>query len=129
METSFDGAGGPRSSTARGGQPRLQPGTTLNDRYQVDEFLGPHFYGEVYRGRDLSDGRLVTIKAITPQLLADGRVRQKLESEIAIAVQLDHKNVGVTYGLFGAMVGSDAVAYLAAEYVDGQTLRDMIEKQ
>jgi len=101
----------------------------LNDRYQVDEFLGPHFFGEVYRGRDLSDGRLVTIKAISPQLLADGRVRQKLEREIQIAVQLDHKNVGVTYGLFGAMVGADAVAYLAAEYVDGQTLREMIDKK
>jgi serine/threonine-protein kinase len=129
METTFDGAGGPRSTTARAGQPRLPPGTTLNDRYQVDEFVGPHFYGEVYRGRDLSDGRLVTIKAISPQLLADGRVRQKLEREIQIAVQLDHKNVGVTHGLFGAMVGSDAVAYLAAEYVDGQTLREMIEKK
>jgi serine/threonine-protein kinase len=44
-------------------------------------------------------------------------------------VQLDHKNVGATYGLFGAMVGSDAVAYLAAEYIDGQTLRDMLQKK
>jgi serine/threonine-protein kinase len=101
----------------------------LNDRYQVDEFLGPHFCGEAYRGRDLSDGRLITIKAIAPQLLADARARQKLEREIQVAVQLDHKNVGITYGLFGAMVGSDAVAYLAAEYVDGQTLREMIAKK
>src|SRR4051795_10503926 len=130
MDTSFDGGAGGATAKARGGgQPRLPTGTVLNDRYQIDEFVGPHFYGEVYRGRDLSDGRLVTVKAISPQLLADPRVRTKLEREIQIAVQLDHKNVGVTHGLFGAMVGADAVAYLAAEYVDGQTLREMIEKK
>ncbi|HEY7958058.1 MAG TPA: protein kinase, partial [Polyangia bacterium] len=102
---------------------------TLNDRYQVDDFLGRSPYGEIYRGRDLADGRLITIKAITPQLLADAQVRTRLEREIQVAVQLDHKNIGVTYGLFGAMVGNDPVAYLAAEYVDGQTLREMVEKK
>src|SRR5262249_59690065 len=30
---------------------------------------------------------------------------------------------------FGAEVGSDPVAYLACEYVDGQTLREMLEKK
>jgi serine/threonine-protein kinase len=130
MDMSFDDpAGGAPAKARGGGAPRIAAGVTLNDRYQVDDFAGPSAYGEVYRGRDLSDGRLVIIKAINPGLLADARVRTKLEKEIQIAVQLDHKNVGATYGLFGAMVGSDAVAYLAAEYVDGQTLREMIEKK
>jgi serine/threonine-protein kinase len=128
MDMSFDeqGKGGP--AKARSGS-RLQPGVTLNERYQIDEFLGPRAYGELYRGRDLSDGRLVSIKAIQPMFLADQKIRQKLEREIQIAVQLDHKNIGSTYGLFGAMVGSDAVAYLAAEFVDGQTLSEMVEKK
>src|SRR5581483_1587433 len=84
---------------------------------------------QMFRARDLADQRPVTIKALSPQLLSDARVRQRLEREIQIAVQLDHKNVGVTYGLFGAMVGSDAVSYLATEFVDGQTLREMIDKK
>src|SRR5947209_1388374 len=37
--------------------------------------------------------------------------------------------VAATYGLFGAQVGADPVAYLACEFVDGQTLRDMLEKK
>ncbi len=127
---SFDDPAGGAPAKARGGAaPRIATGTTLNDRYQIDDFVGPSAYGEVYRGRDLSDGRLVIIKAVSPQLIADAKVRSRLEKEIQIAVQLDHKNVGSTYGLFGAMVGSDAVAYLAAEYVDGQTLREMIDKK
>jgi serine/threonine-protein kinase len=130
---SFDepaGGAPKRASNQKGGNPpRLPTGTTLNDRYQIDEFLGAHAYGETYRARDLADGRLVTIKALTPGLLADAQVRQRLEREIQVAVQLEHKNVASTFGLFGAMVGSDPVAYLAAEYVDGQSLRDMIEKK
>jgi eukaryotic-like serine/threonine-protein kinase len=130
MDMSFDEPAGGAPKRARSGNPpRLPTGTTLNDRYQIDEFLGAHAYGETYRARDLADGRLVTIKALTPALLADAQVRQRLEREIQVAVQLEHKNVASTYGLFGAMVGSDAVAYLAAEYVDGQSLRDMIEKK
>src|SRR5581483_2434983 len=128
MDMSFDSQGKGHPSQARGAQ-RLAPGTTLNDRYQIDEFLGARAYGELYRGRDLSDGRLVSIKAIQPMFLADTKIRQKLEREIQIAVQLDHKNIGSTYGLFGAMVGTDAVAYLAAEFVDGQTLAEMVEKK
>lgn len=125
---SFDEMGGGRKSRASASA-RLAVGTTLNDRYQIDDFLGATAYGEAYRGRDLSDGRLVTVKVISPALIGDARARQRLEREIQIAGQLDHKNVGATYGLFGAVVGSDSVAYLAAEYIDGQTLREMIEKK
>ena len=42
---------------------------------------------------------------------------------------LGHKNVATTYGLFGAAVGSDSVAYLASEHIDGQSLREMIDKK
>src|SRR6187455_523660 len=108
MDMSIDEPGGGAPKRARSNPPRLPNGTTLNDRYQVDEFLGAHAYGETYRARDLADGRLVTIKALTPALLADAHVRQRLEREIQVAVQLEHKNVASTYGLFGAMVGSDA---------------------
>jgi serine/threonine-protein kinase len=121
-----DPAGRPRSS---GQAARLPTGTVLNDRYQIDEFVAHTPYGQMFRARDLADNRQVTIKALAPQLLGDARVRQRLEREIQLAVQLDHKNVGATYGLFGAMVGSDAVSYLATEFVDGQTLREMIDKK
>jgi serine/threonine-protein kinase len=128
MDMTTDDRGGDAPAAARGA-PRLKPGTTLNDRYQIDELVARTFYGEIYRGRDLGDGRMVTIKAIPPQLIADAQVRTRLEREIQIAVQLDHKNVGATYGLFGAMVGSDPVSYLATEHIDGQSLREMIDKK
>src|SRR4051812_14778315 len=125
METMFDDVAGGAKGKARAGTARLAAGVTLNDRYQIDEFVGGRPYGEQYRGRDLADGKIVSITALTPQLLADQMIRARLDQEIQVALQLDHKNVGATYGLFGAMVGSDPVGYLATEFIDGQTLREM----
>src|SRR5262245_54611124 len=114
-------SGGAARST--GARPRLTDGTTLNERYQIEEFIGRGAHGENYRARDVADGRLVTITALHPSLLSDAAVSARLEREIQIAIGLDQKNIAVTYGLFGASVGNDAVAYLACEHVDGQSLR------
>jgi hypothetical protein len=128
MDMSVDDPGGPAKSKAAP-KPRLADGLVLNDRYQIDTLIGHSVYGEIYRARDKADGKLVTIKALAPQLVADAAVRQRLEREIQIAVQLDHKNIATTFGLFGATVGNDPVAYLASEHVDGQTLREMMNKK
>ena len=129
MEMSFDGP-------SRGAQPaggmtgaRLANGVRLNDRYEIEEFLGRTPYGESYRARDSASGQLVAMKALSPALIADGATMERLTGEVQTATQLDHKNIASTYGLFGAQVGSDPVAYLACEFVDGQTLRDMLEKK
>jgi serine/threonine protein kinase len=108
---------------------RLANGVRLNDRYEIEEFLGRTPYGESYRARDLASGQLVAIKALNPALIADGATMERLTREVQVASQLDHKNIAATYGLFGAQVGADPVAYLACEFVDGQTLRDMLEKK
>src|SRR6185369_1873366 len=129
MEMTFHGP-------SRGAQPaggmsgaRLANGTRLNDRYEIEEFLGRTPYGESYRARDMASGQLVAIKALNPALIADGAAMERLTREVQVAQQLDHKNIAATYGLFGAQVGSDPVAYLACEFVDGQTLREMLEKK
>jgi serine/threonine-protein kinase len=108
---------------------RLANGVRLNDRYEIEEFLGRTPYGESYRARDLASGQLVAIKALNPSLIADAATMERLTREVQIASQLDHKNIATTYGFFGAQVGADPVAYLACEFVDGQTLRDMLEKK
>ena len=129
MEMTFDGP-------SRGAQPaggisgaRLANGVRLNDRYEIEEFLGRTPYGESYRARDLASGQLVAIKALQPALIADASTMERLTREVAVAASLDHKNIATTFGLFGAQVGADPVAYLACEFVDGQTLREMLEKK
>ena len=108
---------------------RLADGTVLNDRYTIEALTARTAYGELYRARDAADARVIGVLALHPALVTDAEVRGRLEREIQVAVQLDHKNIGATYGLFGATVGNDAVAYLALEHIEGQTLREMIDKK
>ena len=129
MEMTFDGP-------SRGAQPaggmtgaRLANGVRLNDRYEIEEFLGRTPYGESYRARDLASGPARRHQGAPSALIADGATMERLTREVQIATQLDHKNIAATYGLFGAQVGADPVAYLACEFVDGQSLRDMLEKK
>jgi serine/threonine protein kinase len=130
MEMTFDGParGGSQPAAGRSSQ-RLAPGVRLNDRYEIEELLGPSPYGENYRARDLASGQLVAIKALAPGLVADAPTMERLTQEIQVAAQLDHKNIAATYGLFGAQVGNDPVAYVAGEFVDGQSLREMLDKK
>jgi serine/threonine-protein kinase len=127
MDMSVDQSGG--GPDIPPGQRCLADGTVLNDRYQIEALLGRSAYGELYRARDASDSKMVTILALHPPLVADAAVRARLEKEVKVAVQLEHKNIATTYGLFGATVGSDSIAYLASEFIDGQTLREMIDKK
>src|SRR5437773_7168896 len=129
MEMTFDGPSRGAEVAAGMSGPRLANGTRLNDRYEIEEFLARTPYGEAYRARDMASGQLVAIKALAPSLIADAATMERLTREVQVATQLDHKNIAATYGLFGAQVGADPVAYLACEFVDGQSLREMLEKK
>ena len=57
-------------------------GTRLNDRYEIEEFLGRTPYGEGYRARDMASGQLVAIKALAPALIADAATMERLTREV-----------------------------------------------
>jgi serine/threonine-protein kinase len=127
MDMTVDAPGGGPGVPAT--KRRLADGTLLNDRYQIEALVTRTAYGELYRARDAADSKVVSVLALHSHLVTDAAVRTRLEKEVQVAVQLDHKNIAATYGLFGATVGSDAVAYLTAEHIDGQSLREMIDKK
>src|SRR5260370_10711335 len=129
MQLRFDGpAPGAQAVAGMSGQ-RVQAGVQLNERYEIEELIGRGPYGESYRARDLASSQLVCIRALDPQLVGDAATMERLSSAIQAASRPDHKNIAATYGLFGPQVGADPVAYLACEFVDGQSLREMLEKK
>ena len=125
----FDGPN--RGAQPAGGIPgaRLANGVRLNDRYEIEEFLGRTLFGESYRARDLALGAARHHQGIASGAHRRRRHHGAADPRVQIATQLDHKNIATTYGLFGAQLGADPVAYLACEFVDGQTLREMLEKK
>src|SRR5258708_447687 len=91
-------------------------------RYQVVGELGRGAMGIVYRALDPSIGRTVAMKTIRLADLTEpterSRLRERLFREAQSAGMLSHPNIVTIYD-----VGEEeGVAYIAMEFVDGQTL-------
>jgi len=96
----------------------LLPGDTIN-HYRVLERLGSGAMGEVYRAEDQRLRRVVALKTLQANA-EDGTARLLAEARAASA--LNHPHIAVVYEIGEARHGSDSVAYIAMEYVEGTTL-------
>lgn len=86
--------------------------------------LGSGSTAEVYLARDPALQRLVAIKVLRPQLAADPVARKRFEREARAAAGIAHPNVTVIHRV-GRL--SNELPYIVMEYVDGRTLREVIE--
>jgi eukaryotic-like serine/threonine-protein kinase len=80
--------------------------------------------GEVYRARDSRLGRDVAVKILPEHLTADGDRLARFEKEARAASALNHPNVVTVYDIGF----DDGVPWLAMEFIDGVTLREVIER-
>jgi len=76
--------------------------------------------GEVFLARDLALGRMAAVKVLTSALSADARARLVREAEAS--ARLQHPAIAT----FFEAGESDGVAFLAMEFVAGETLRDRL---
>lgn len=67
-------------------------GTTIAERYRVDELLGLGGMGAVFRGRHLGLERDVAIKVLHAELTRDPELSSRFEREAHSASRLDHPN-------------------------------------
>ncbi len=88
--------------------------------YVILDHLGTGGMGQVYRAQDSRLDRTVALKILSPDIAADKRRMQRFRQEAKVASSLNHPNI-VTIFEFGE---TDNLTYLAAEFVDGETLRD-----
>jgi Tol biopolymer transport system component/predicted Ser/Thr protein kinase len=92
--------------------------------YQVIEVLGIGGMGEVYLARDERLNRKLALKLLPRHFTrVTDRVR-RFEREARAASALNHPNIITIYDI-GEIAG---IYFIAAEYVEGQTLRQLIER-
>jgi eukaryotic-like serine/threonine-protein kinase len=97
------------------------PGDILG-HYRIEEPLGKGAFGAVFRGEDVRLGRKVAIKVPHVKGEEDAAAWGQLLQEARAASALNHPNICATYD-----IGEEAgVNYIALEYVEGQTLSDLI---
>jgi serine/threonine-protein kinase len=106
----------------------LKPGEVLRERYRVIGLLGQGGMAAVYCAHDRMFDRLVAIKQLRPDPFAtDKAVRQaraQFQREAQILATLDHANLPRVTDYFDL----DGLEYLVMDYVEGQTLSDVVEK-
>ena len=92
--------------------------------YQLLEKVGQGSMGTVYKARQISLNRLVAIKMLHPRLTAKSDLLQRLVREAHAAAKLSHNNIvqAIDVGSAGNL------HYFAMEYVEGTSIRDMLEK-
>jgi len=107
-------AGGPRSKG-------FVTGTDIGD-YRILKILGKGGMGEVYLADDRRLERRVALKVLPSKISADEERLRRFEQEAKAASALNHPNI-LTIFEFGSV---DETHFLAAEYVNGVTLRQRI---
>jgi serine/threonine-protein kinase len=112
---------------------RIQPdtthaaaGTQLSGIYELDERLASGGMGEVYRGHNIQTGDLVAIKIVLPEFARDQTILSLFRKEASILNRLSHDAI-VRYHVFTIDPGIGR-PYLAMEYVDGESLFDVMRR-
>jgi serine/threonine protein kinase len=101
----------------------LRSGETFAQRYEILAVLGRGGMGTVYRARDRELEEEVAIKTLRPEFVADQSLLARFKDEIRLARRLSDPNIVRTHD-FGEWSG---VCYLTMEYVQGITVRELID--
>jgi predicted Ser/Thr protein kinase len=98
--------------------------TDLPDRYSLISLLGVGGMGEVYLAEDTRLGRKVSIKTLPSEFTNDKERLRRFHHEARAASALNHPNLLTIHE-----IGSEAGAhFIAAEYIDGETLRQTLKR-
>jgi serine/threonine-protein kinase len=99
----------------------------LGGRYELGELLGRGGMAEVHRGQDVRLGRTVAVKTLRSDLARDPTFQARFRREAQSAASLNHPAVVAVYDT-GEDYGLDLpIPYIVMEYVDGYTLRELLQ--
>ena len=99
-------------------------GTTVADRYRVDDLLGVGGMGAVFRARHLLLKRDVAVKVLHPSLSGNEDLSRRFDREAQSAARLDHPNI-IQVSEFGST--ADGMKYMVMPVLHGMELMDLIE--
>ena len=100
-------------------------GQIVADRYQILSVLGEGGMGRVYLAEHVRMGRKSAVKVMSPNMALSADAISRFNREAANASRINHPNVAQIYD-FGET--EDGMLYLAMEYVEGETLRSLIQR-
>jgi beta-lactam-binding protein with PASTA domain/tRNA A-37 threonylcarbamoyl transferase component Bud32 len=105
-------------------QPRL-----LGGRYELDGVVGRGGMAEVYRAHDIRLDRVVAIKTLRTDLARDQTFQARFRREAQSAASLNNPSIVAVYdtGEDEDVATGIPVPYIVMEFVDGRTVRDLLQ--
>lgn len=101
----------------------------LSDRYELGDTLGFGGMSEVHRGLDARLGRDVAVKVLRADLARDPSFYLRFRREAQNAAALNHPAIVAVYDTGEADTDEGPLPYIVMEYVDGETLRDIVRSE
>lgn len=109
---------------------QLQAGTTLVNRYLIQDVVGIGGMGSVYRARDLHFPKVVKLVAVkeminmAPDPLVRKTIVQNFEREANLLATLSHPSIPRIYDYFS----TEDRSYLVLEFINGKDLEAIINE-
>lgn len=94
-------------------------------KYEIKSELGQGAMGVVYLAYDANLGRPAALKVMSPNLARDPDLLKRFYREAISAGKLGHPNIVTIYDIDE----EDGVPYIAMEFLEGETLRQLIQEQ
>jgi serine/threonine-protein kinase len=93
--------------------------------YKIVSALGKGGMGEVYLAEDTKLGRKVALKFLSAEFVGDNWAKRQLIKEAQAVAMLDHQNICPVYGI----EEDEGHSYIVMQYVEGETLSELIRAQ
>jgi serine/threonine-protein kinase len=104
---------------------RIESDTMIDGRYRVIEKLGSGGMADVYLAEDSQLGRRMALKVLHQRFAEDQQFVERFRREASSAAGLQHPNIVAIFDR-GEW---DGTYYIAMEYVEGRTLKDIIREK
>ncbi len=104
-------------------KPKKLLGSTVAQRFLIEERLGEGLAGEVYRALDKETNQTVALKVLASHAVSNERTYRRFLNEIRALKRLKNPHIVELYG-WGRT--ADQRPFIAMELVEGRTLRDLL---
>ena len=100
-------------------------GRLISGRYRIEAVVGTGGMAVVYRAQDLRKKKTVAIKVLRREYESDMEFVRRFSREAEAAAKVSHENI---VNLLDVGIEGDT-RYIVMEYIDGQTLKQMIQAE
>ncbi len=96
----------------------------LKGRYEILGEVARGGMGIVYKAREKETGDIVALKVLKPEVAGDAAVMERFKNEVRLARRITHKNVCRIY----EFNRTEGLAYISMEFVEGESLRQVLRR-